>query len=102
MAPEDLNGLVVQVELVDLSDLEAQVVLVGLSDPVVQYYLVDLEGPWAHEDQDVSAFLDVHEVLEVLEVLVEVLEDQQTLVVHHLLGVKKDLEVPFVLEVLEA
>lgn len=104
VAPEDLSGSVV---LVDLVDLNEAVGLVGLSDPEVQNSSVgqvalQVEGPFVHEGQDVSAFLDAHEVLEVLEVLVEVLEAQQILVVHHLLGVKEDLGVPFVLEVLEA
>lgn len=104
MAPEDLSDLVAQAGLVDLNELEGQVGLVGLSDLEVQNYPEDqvaLEVPLAHEGQDVSAFLDVHECLEVLAILEEALVVQQTPVGHHLLGADVDLVAPFVLEVLE-
>lgn len=87
MAPAFLDH---QGDLEDLSDLvalnesETQVDLVVLSDLGGQNYPVDpvaLEAPWAHEVQDVSAFLDAHVDPEAFEVLVEVPGDLQVLVV---------------------
>lgn len=78
---EDPGDLVGQVAPVVLNESETQVDPVVLSGLVGQHYPVDLEAPLAHEDQDVSAFLDVHVNPEAVAFLVEVLEGLEVLVV---------------------